>query len=102
MSTDNRVTLAGASNGNIYVVDTASGEIIYTQERAHRNTVRKLKFNKDNTLVISGGYDFSVHLWRFDGRRLEHLQHYPHTKKIGMVDIRPRDNMVLTGCYDAI
>ena len=59
----NSIAAIGSSDQNIYFVDIQDFKLLHTIEKAHDNSVFSLSFNKDESLLISGGRDAHLRIW---------------------------------------
>jgi WD40 repeat protein len=67
--------------------------------RGHFNWVWSVAFSPDGEMLVSGGDDQSVRLWRWADEQLLWAG-YEHSKRIYSVAFRPDASLVASGSYD--
>lgn len=64
----------GASDGNIYILNVISFDIVHIIKNAHENSVFALQFSPDGKYLLSGGRDAQLKIWAVqDNFNLAHV-----------------------------
>ncbi|BBM85929.1 protein kinase domain-containing protein [Candidatus Uabimicrobium amorphum] len=77
----NRNRLYGKPAKNLYLVDSATGKIIHTYE-GHAYAVRQVSFSSDDKLIVSGGDDCCIKIWKATPKSTKPLQSIDLLQKI--------------------
>ena len=88
---------AYAESGNIRIASPPTGEQIHFLEEAHAGGVRSLDFSRDNTLLASGGDDFTAKVWRVSDGSL--FREWAHPARVNAVGISPDGATVAVGLF---
>lgn len=63
---DGHLIAASSSNGSIYLLDAETGGLLGELSGEHEGSILSLTFSRDGSMLISGGYDNRVVIWRLD------------------------------------
>jgi WD40 repeat protein len=95
----NRIFLYHLSDGraenSLFDAQVSAGSVRSGEPVAHRDTVRALAFNRDGTLLASGGYR-EIKLWRREPN-VPSFQTPPETNEFTAIAIAPKGDLMATG-----
>lgn len=63
---DGHIIAASSSTGTIYLWDVTTGDLLGELSGEHDDSVRSIAFSGDGSMLISGGEDNRVVIWRLD------------------------------------
>lgn len=90
----------GASDRNIYILDSNTLEIKQVIENAHSNSVFSLSFSPEENFLMSGGRDAILNVWN-SGNNYECLSKQPaHLYTINAIVFHPEGHIFATGSRD--
>jgi WD40 repeat protein len=98
-SPDGRHVAIGSGQGQVLVLDTATGSFVRPPIAVHQGWTNGLAYSPDGSLLVSSGYDGSVSL--FDGRSAELLGavNIPNHQLV-TADFLADGHTVVIGSYD--
>jgi len=99
-SPDGELLAVGASDGNIYILDTAKKQLIHVLEQAHRNSVFTVKFSPEGTYLVSGGRDAMLKIWSVKGGFTNEEEIPAHWYTINDLAFSPDQRFLATASRD--
>ena len=100
LSSDTNTILATASNDkhvSLFTIQEGKAEKKWSY-KYHLHGVNKIKFNKDNTILASGGNDLSVNL--VDVNKQSLIRNFRNDSIETSIDINYSSNLLVIGTYD--
>lgn len=74
LSRDDKITAAATYNGQLHIIDTKSGEILFENRDAHVGAIRRMHFNRKGNMLVTAGEDRKAKIWRFNGESCEEFK----------------------------
>jgi WD40 repeat protein len=91
---------AGSSDGNIYILDAGSMELLHTLEQAHTSSVFAVRYAPDGRRLFSGGRDAMLRAWD-SGRDWQAVFAEPaHWFTINAIAVHPERPLLATASRD--
>lgn len=59
-------SFSASVDGTIIIWNTSNGTCIHSFEREHQQIIKTLAFSPDGKMFASGGYDRTIHVWKFE------------------------------------
>ena len=64
--------VVGNRNGELYFYDAIDGSLVYQALNEHANNVNCLEISPNGTIMVSGGRDKTVNIWKLDELKKKH------------------------------
>ncbi len=97
-SPDGKVLASGDTQGNIYLRQMPSGQIIKKIYLAHQSWVGGVAFSPDGQTLASGSLDFTVKLWAISTGQCLHT--FKHAEMVGGLAWSPNNTMLASVGFD--
>lgn len=98
---DGKRVAIGFKNGALRLYSLPEADLLWEQEKAHKDRIRHLVFNSNGTLLATASFDKTAKLWRVENDKLKE-QHTlsGHTDRLYGVTFSPDSRLIATSSYN--
>lgn len=93
VDTKNNRIIIGSSDGNIYVLDSSTLDVLHSFENAHANSVFSVCISSDSQFLYSGARDNFIKCWSMNDFSLQHVVP-AHAATINHIIEGPADTLI--------